>query len=315
MSQDRTHDFNADDFPSQWMQPSDLYGWKAVLASALPYLLLLAIAPALARKRAYAPWLLSPLIGLYAYRMTLVMHDCIHRTLFKDAVLNERLGTTLGAMTGIDFQRFASQHRHHHRSFGERDDPQGFHYLDLGSRNVCEKVWHLVKPLLGFNLTYALPESLIAPHNLARALRRGEGLLFVAAQLCIAALVTGGGRTLTLAILPPVSAATFGLFLSQLRGIAEHAAIGQRQAGCVRTHAPHWLDRLLLYDLNFNYHEEHHQFPGIPSRYLPEVHRAIHNHEGPPPASMLRTIAAVLSSDPRNRVSGEEARNRRSPLE
>jgi fatty acid desaturase len=305
MSQDRKHDLSADDFPSHWMKPSDLFGWKAVLANALPYLLLLALAPALSRRRAWAPWLLSPLIGLYAYRMTLVMHDCIHRTLFEDAALNERLGVTLGAMTGIDFRRFASQHRRHHRRFGERDDPQGFHYLDIGSRTVCEKIWHLVKPLLGFNLVYALPESFLAPRNLARALRRGEGLLLLGAQLCIVALVSGGGRHLALAILPPVSAATFGLFLSQLRGIAEHATTEEKQAGCVRTHAPHWLDRLLLYDLNFNYHEEHHRYPGIPSRCLPEVHHAVHHGDATLPTSMLQTVAAVVLRDSRRPAAND----------
>jgi fatty acid desaturase len=295
MSQDRRPDPGADDFPSHWMKPSNVYGWKAVLTNALPYFLLLAMAPAVARRRALAPWLLSPFVGLFAYRMTIVMHDCIHRTLFEDHAMNDRVGTALGAITAIDFRRFASQHRRHHRRFGEPEDPQGFHYLDLGSRTVSERLWHLLRPLVGCNLAYALPESFAAPRNLARALRRGETLLFVGAQLCIAALVTGGGRHLTLALLPPVSAATFGLFLSQLRGIAEHASMDKEQRGFVRTHAPHWLDRWLLYDLNFNYHEEHHRYPGIPSRYLPEVHRAIHNNEGHPPASMLQTIATVMT--------------------
>jgi fatty acid desaturase len=96
--------------------------------------------------------------------------------------------------------------------------------------------------------------------------------------------------------LPFVSAATFGLFFSQLRGIAEHAAeAGGAMAGNVRSHAPHWLDRLLLYDLNFNYHREHHLYPHLPSRDLATLHTRMTG--GAPAASnMLCTVRRVWRS-------------------
>src|SRR5262245_42338837 len=97
----------ADDFPSHWMKPAKVVRWKSALTHALPYFVLLAPAPAVARRRALAPWLLSPFVGLFAYRLTIVMHDCIHRTLFEDRALNDRVGTALGAITAIDFRRFA----------------------------------------------------------------------------------------------------------------------------------------------------------------------------------------------------------------
>ena len=91
----------------------------------------------------------------------------------------------------------------------------------------------------------------------AAAARSGELLPAAAIQLAILGVVTGGGTHPWLAVLPFASAATFGLFFSQLRGIAEHAAeAGGAMAGHVRSHAPHWLDRVLLYDLNFNYHRD-----------------------------------------------------------
>ena len=37
MSHDRSRDFSTEDIPAEWMLPSDLYGWGAVLKNALPY--------------------------------------------------------------------------------------------------------------------------------------------------------------------------------------------------------------------------------------------------------------------------------------
>jgi fatty acid desaturase len=256
------------------------YGWAAVLRNVIPFLILLALSP-------HAPWLLAPLIGLFIYRMTIVMHDCVHRTLFESAALNVCVGRVLGGITGIAFHSFAAQHLRHHRTYGEPGDPQGFQYLGLKGMTRAQFAWHLAKPLLGFNLRYALKESLL---NLRRV-RTADFALFAAMQALILTLVTGAGTSWWLAPLPFVSAATFGLFFSQLRGIAEHAAIGEaREKGNVRSHAPRWLDRVFLYDLNFNYHAEHHRHPHVPSRRLPMLD---HDALAPGMCSTIRSIATT----------------------
>jgi fatty acid desaturase/uncharacterized protein YbjT (DUF2867 family) len=264
---------------------SDAYGRRAVLRNVLPFLLLLAAAPLLAPWSPYAPWLLAPLIGLFAYRITIVMHDCIHRSLFAHSRLNEYVGTLLGGVTGIDFSSFTRQHLLHHRLYGRPGDPQGFQYLGLERKDRAAFLWHLAGPLLGANLRYALAESLLRPRNVAAAARRGDLLPLAAIQLGILAIVTGGGSNPWLALLPFASAATFGLFFSQLRGIAEH---GGGTAAHVRSHAPHWLDRVLLYDLNFNYHAEHHLRPNVPSRDLATITRVV-----PHQRSMLGTLKTL----------------------
>ncbi len=272
---------------------SAAYGWRAVLRNVIPFFVLLAAAPLLNRWSPAAPWLLSPLIGLFAYRITIVMHDCIHRSLFRSARLNARVGTLLGCVTGIDFASFSRQHLLHHRLYGRPGDPQGFHYLGLKGATLATYAWHLLRPLLGFNLRYALAESILRPCNLAAAARTGEIFALAAIQLAILVIVTGGGAHLWLAALPFASAATFGLFFSQLRGIAEHAAGGaEAEAANVRSHAPHWLDRVLLYDLNFNYHKEHHLYPHYSSRDLAALHGRL--AELPPlEPSMFRTLKAL----------------------
>jgi fatty acid desaturase len=175
---------------SESLEPSDRYGWSAVLRNLLLLLGLLALAPMLADLAPIAPWLLIPFIGLFVYRLTVVMHDCT-----------------------------------------------------------------------------------------------------------MLALVTGLGRHPILALLPFVSTATFGLFFSQLRGMAEH---GVTDAGAslrnARSHAPHLLDRMLLYDVNFNYHREHHEQPHIPSCHLPALHEQA--NVGCVATSMLGTIRTLYTSVP-----------------
>jgi fatty acid desaturase len=242
----------------------------------------------------YAPWLLTPLLGLLIYRISVVMHDCVHLTLFNNRHLNSRIGLLLGAMTGIDFQAFSRQHWLHHRIFGKPDDPQGFHYAGLNAMTPAGLNWHLVKPVFGLNLLDTFHESILAPRNLWRIIRSGEVFVVAAVQAVILVIVSGGGRHPVLAVVPLVSAATFGLFFSQLRGIAEHGAVGSTaEPDVVRSHAPHWLDRILLHDVNFNFHREHHIYPQCPSCNLPAVHRAFAADSGELGASMFGTLRSI----------------------
>lgn len=238
------------------------------------------------------PWLLSPAIGLFLYRITIVMHDCTHHTLFVSRKLNTRVGLLLGAMSGIDFHSFCLQHWRHHRLYGRAGDPQGFQYVDLARMTRGELRRHLVRPLLGMNLRDVLAESLLAPRNLARSLRTGEIVVVALVQLAMLSIVTGFGRYPLLALLPFVSGATFALFFSQLRGIAEHGALEGSDPHIVRSHRSSWLDRVLLYDLNFNYHAEHHAHPQIPSCHLPAMQRA--TGAQPAPRSMFGTLHAMF---------------------
>jgi fatty acid desaturase len=280
------------------LQPSDRYGAYAVVRNVLPLFVLLALAPLLAARSIAVAWALAPLIGLWLYRSTIVMHDCVHRTLFRSPRVNDWIGLFLGAVTGIDIRRFRALHRKHHRTYGRAEDPQGFHYLGVQRLSRVQFAWHLVKPLLGANLHYVLRESMLYPANLWRAFRRGDAVVFLAMQSLMFIVVTGGGRHVHLAFLPFESAATFGLFLSQVRGLAEHGSRSAvNQAGVVRSHSARVLERLVLYDLHFNYHSAHHRWPQCPSRHLPLVHRLYLAGHVPLEPSMLATVVAMRAGD------------------
>jgi len=276
------------------LQPSDRYGANALVRNLLPLFALLALAPVAADRTIAAAWSLAPLVGLFFYKLTIVMHDCVHRTLFCSSRVNDACALLLGAVTGIDVRRFRAQHWKHHRAPGRADDPQGFHYLGVQRMSRAQFAWHLVKPLFGANLRYVLRESMLHPGNLWRATRRGDAILFAAMQILMLWIVTGGGRHLALALLPFVATATFGLFFSQLRGMAEHGTRDAAdQAGAVRSHSARMLERVFLYDLHFNYHSAHHRWPQVPSCHLPLVHKRYLAAEVRLQPSMLATVVAI----------------------
>jgi acyl-lipid omega-6 desaturase (Delta-12 desaturase) len=240
-----------------------------------------------------------PALGLAMYRLTIVMHDCVHGTLFQSRRANRVLGVVTGAVSGIEFHAFARLHSKHHRLLGRNDDPQGPDYLGVRA-SKAGTLWHLLRPLFGLNVIklWQVAREVEKP-ALSRQKYLGHLLPVVAAQSCAALIASGGLAHWWLAPLPVASAATFGLFFAQLRAFAEHVALpGDRAEGCVRSHSPRMIDRLLLYDLNFNYHREHHLYPGAPSCHLPELHHRLVAER--PQAfklapGMFATIGAALS--------------------
>jgi fatty acid desaturase len=292
--------------PAHFRTASNAYGALALVVNFGPLLALLAAAPLVWRNLGPL-WVIAliPFTGLFAYRLTLIMHDCAHRTLFSRQSINKTVGTVTGYLLASDFETFTANHFAHHRSYGAPGDPQGNDYLHLQGSSRSAILWHLLRPLVCYNLFKlgqfapqapdgdAPPNvSKIAPPRRASRPRFIAGVL--AAQLVIAAIATGFGKYPILIVLYPLSAATFGLFFSQIRGFAEHIADeGTDENGAVRTHLPNRFDRLFFYALNFNYHVEHHLYPYVPSWQLPEVHPLIAD-ECHSPATLSTSIVGTI---------------------
>lgn len=263
---------NHSDF-SELYTPSNSYGIYSLLKNLFPLGLIYTLAPRLAEESPLLAWSLAPVVGLLIYRLTMIMHDCGHMTLFSSRKANLLIGKYLGGLTGIDFDSFRDRHWEHHKIYGEFGDPQGFHYIGIDVKSRLGFVWHLLRPLLGYNVKYVISESILSPGNLIKSFRNGDIFIIVLLQVLTLSIVTNFGNHIHLAFLPAISAITFGLFFSQIRGIAEHGSRNQSQEPkLVRSHAPEALGRLLLYDVNFNFHKEHHDHPGIPSCNLRLLH-------------------------------------------
>lgn len=273
-----------------------ILGGLAALVVLLPY--------AVAQLGPVAFAVFLPLLAASIHKLTFVMHDCGHNTLFGGQRANHAVGALCGALLGTRFETYKWNHWEHHRSFGRPGDPQGRDYLGLSTASRAAILWHLLRPLVGWNL-FKLADLNTAPASDGRSsetaprLRRRDLLAIAAAQLAIAALASDFGAAPWLALAYPATAGTLALFLSQLRGFCEHVApAGSPSEMHVRTHLPHALERWFLYDLGFNYHVEHHLYPGVPSHHLAAVcvrlRAAGHHGEASLARSMLGTAFARL---------------------
>jgi fatty acid desaturase len=259
-----------------WRAKSDAYGWFSAARICASVLALTAVGPVVALH--LSPWvlvLLAPFLGGQIYKTTILVHDCVHGTLFATRRWNRRVGWLAGALVGLDFKAFARLHATHHRRYGQPDDPQGDDYLGLERASRWQLIWHLVRPMTGSDLAKLLQ---IWRHV------RSDGqvstvryvLLLAGVQAGIALVATAGGQLWWMIAFYPLCAATFGLLFSRIRGFCEHIALPtEASAGVVRTHLPHLIEGLFLYDLGFNYHVEHHLYPTVPSQHLPKVHRRL----------------------------------------
>lgn len=269
-----------------WLRKSDVYGWSITLRILIPFFVLIAAAPFL-----WIHW--SPLtsvpvavlLGVYGYKISFIMHDCSHHTLFRTAKLNTWVGVFCGWLVGAEYHEYKRVHQFHHRYNSTARDPQADEVAGLQGASRGTVIWHLTKALFGFRvleyLTGYQGEQEPKQGRSKSAMLRWFGAA-ATAQVAVAVLASGAGQVPLLILLYPVSAATLALFFARLRTFAEHVEpAGRPISNFTRSHRPSWLDSILLYDAHFNFHLEHHLFPHMPSCHLSKLHHAysgtIHN--------------------------------------
>lgn len=305
---------------SRTLSPSMLWGAITTTRVFGMLIILLTIAPWAVSISPLMLIILAPLLGVYIYKITIVMHDCCHNTLFSNSKINTIVGMLCGAFLGTNYKTFTQYHWEHHKNYGYLNDPQKSDYLGLQSAGRKQIILHLLKPLLGLNLfqklfqlNTALSEQMLIqqPSQFPKKTSRRKlsdawlhlGLILVV-HTSIIVFVTGFGRVWWLIFLYPLCAATFSLFFSQIRGFCEHIpSPNSHSERHVRTHLPNFIDSFLFYDLNFNYHLEHHLYPQVPSCHLPDIHlkllpHGIHTKQTLSP-SILQTIYNRITEAPK----------------
>ena len=268
---------------------SDMYGLLQAGWLFLVLVALIALLPVMSDRGWYLSLvMLVPLVGAYAYKSTIVMHECCHRTLFRTRALNQAVGVLCGGLLGSRFDVYCRVHLEHHRHCGTTQDVGDNDYLVLDGAPPRTLALHLLKPLAGITFVENLKLSFRPPAGVEpgphrpkfrtherRAVMVQLGVIVVVQGL-LAAIASGMGRYPLLVGVFPLAAATFGLFFSRTRAFCEHVSYSRAIGECfVRSHRPNWFDRLFFYTLNMNLHVEHHWFPQLPARHLPRLRAAL----------------------------------------
>ena len=295
----------------QWYAKSSWWGYRQVLPIHLTWIAsLFAIG--------FLPPAWTPLFAMAgaiaAYRMSFILHDCSHKTMFSRSWENEAWGWYSGFCVFADFRNYRLSHWKHHTNLWEPDDPQAADYVASitgASPSRGRMFVHLLEPLVLLNVvgiltklvtdTYA-EDTGAAGRTPVKGVPMKWPLLGIAAvQFVVAAITTAGftrwwGYPLFLAVEIPV-----GLWMSRVRSYLEHGEIDchhdhpDAEHAIVRTHHPTFLERRILSAAAFHYHAEHHQWPQIPSGQLARVHDEFGEQiSGRPGGSYGETLLQVM---------------------
>jgi fatty acid desaturase len=226
-----------------------------------------------------------------------VEHDALHRSLFRNRQVNDTVGLVAAAAPcGSGFRSTRAQHLRHHRLLNTPDDPDG--YLHEGPHLETRKGLqrHLVEAFTGI---YAV-----------KLLRRREDWTWVNAedakkdkrdlalvQLGLWAIFTKFTKWWTYPLLWLAPLVTFTSGVVVTRNYVDHALVGDEleaypdrrvsvDAGVV--------EGTNLSPYNMNWHAEHHLFPWIPARRLPEASRRLASRTDSPDRLIRKTYVGAL---------------------
>jgi len=259
--------------PARFRVKSNLYGWFLTGRTVLPYLLVLIIISQMPNTPLM--WALaSVLSGWSAYRIQFVLHDTCHMSLFNSRKTNDLVGTASGVLIANYFKRYRAIHFLHHKYNGLVEDPQLPDYLSDKEMNKKAFLRFILEPLWGMRLIPYLRRDLLEAEIVKTKIPSPPKTWFIAVifvQIAIITLVTNAFSEPVFLVSVYGGMATFSLFLARLRTLAEHQQVNSSYSDFSRTHKRNWFDTLLLQDANFCYHLEHHLYPSVQSRHLPEL--------------------------------------------
>lgn len=211
--------------------------------------------------------------------MLLWTHEASHYGLTSNRRLNDRWSDIFfSGPIGMSVAAYRAKHMSHHAHLGtEQDDDLLPYTFNIKGRRALTAA--LLKTLSGqVGIALALDKySGVAKSDYAnqiRGERTAKIVTLIFNGLLLAACVAAGRWYLyfLLWVYPIIAIA---ILLNVVRTTAEHQPENFPHdpiEPLVRTTRPNWFEKWLLYQANFNFHAEHHLFPGIPHHNLRAMH-------------------------------------------
>lgn len=277
----KVSDYLTRDEVAYFTAKSDWQAWRMVLGTWL------FIAAIFATVAAWPnPLTVVAAIVLLAGRqlaLSVLMHDCGHRTLFRTARLNDLVGQWLCALPVMNDQpSYARGHLEHHRKAGSPDDPDlpNYQAYPVSAASFRRKVIRDLTGQTGFKLmSYILrgASGVITREKRASAL---PFLQQLAVQLALFLILAAFGIGWTY-LLWAVSYMTVFMLIIRVRQIAEHGAVPDLfdpdSRRNTRTVDAPWWQRMIFAPCGVNYHMEHHFMASVPCYKLGELRRHLRN--------------------------------------
>lgn len=245
------------------------------------------------------------LIGALQHRLSILQHEAVHRQLFAIRWLNEALGLyVVGLSIGAFPMGGRRAHLSHHAFLGTDRDGDRYAYVDPPKTRTA-LAWWMAAKLLGFEAlrrmatlafrTLRAP-SAARPESQVIRPRPDEWLALLSVQAGIAAMFALTVGAVYYVLLWVVPLFTSARFLMGLRGLAEHAVLApgrDAEERHLRSIYNGPFERFFLSPIAFNFHAEHHLFPGIPTWRLPRIGPLISAH--PAFSSQVRIYSSYFA--------------------
>jgi fatty acid desaturase len=214
------------------------------------------------------------IIGVSIQAMAIIMHEALHANLFRQPVWDRWVGFVMAVPAFFSFTAYKVAHLNHHR-YTRTDKDQD----ELP--NMCRNRQQYVALYYGWFVVGTFLYFFIVPWKALRIARSRDRsricteylLMFLMYGFVVwLAIRSGHSMSLFWYWLFPAQVA---IFLSNVRGLAEH--LGTEGSGDAisrtRTVTSNKLVSFLM--LNLNYHLEHHLFPAVPWYSLPKAHQML----------------------------------------
>lgn len=222
-----------------------------------------------------------PLLAGRQLGLSVLMHDCGHRTLFRTPRLNDVIGQWLCALPVLNDQpSYARGHLEHHRSAGTENDPDlpNYQAYPISRTSFRRKVVRDLTGQTGFKLLKAIARR-GASSIMSRDVNPGSvaTLKQVLVQLLLLGTLAAFGVA-WLYLLWVAAYLTVFMLIIRVRQVAEHAAVPDLFDTDVRKNtrtvdAP-WWQKWIFAPFGVNYHLEHHFMASVPCYRL----RALRDH-------------------------------------
>jgi len=217
--------------------------------------------------------------------LSVLMHDCGHRSLFKSPRLNDVVGQWLCALPVLNDQpSYARGHLEHHRKAGTHEDPDlpNYQAYPITRQSFRRK---MIRDLSGQTGIKLLGYILRGASGAISREKRASALPFlqqIAVQLALFLVLSlcGIGWTYLLWV---IAYLTVFMFIIRVRQVAEHAAVPDLYdpdpRNNTRTVEAPWWQRLLFAPNGVNYHMEHHFMASVPCYRLAELRAHLHRKQ------------------------------------
>lgn len=228
------------------------------------------------------------LIGAVIQGLVILMHEGVHRIMFRHRSLNRWVAFVCGLPALLSVTSYRVGHLPHHRYERGPRDPDEIENLSHDPRVVA--VLHLLT--LGFGDFFGMYR--VGPLNAWRGTRRERRDILVEYGLIGATFAAAFALVpldvmLHLWVLP----ALFARQLTNVRTVAEHALTGHdNRFTATRTITSSGFVSFFM--CNLNYHIVHHLYPGVPWYSLRKLHRLLLPEQTAAGAQIYRSYTRFL---------------------